>query len=117
MIYYVIPYVWERQIGFPRRVAPQEPGAAGTPHWGLGLFQVNSGTHCLHPQAVESRVDVKCLHDVWDTIPMMTWQNVARVKVNCEMHTTLWGLPKRGQITWLGMWVYRQEYSTEYSDS
>ena len=38
MIYYVIPYVWERQIGVPRRVAPQEPGAAGTPHWGLGLF-------------------------------------------------------------------------------
>ena len=38
MIYYVIPYVWERQIGFPRRVAPQEPGATGTPHWGLGLF-------------------------------------------------------------------------------
>ena len=37
-IYYVIPYVWERQIGVPRRLAPQEPGAAGTPHWGLGLF-------------------------------------------------------------------------------
>eukprot|EP00959_Pyramimonas_sp_CCMP1952_P303393 6349185-Pyramimonas_sp.AAC.1 len=40
MIYYVIHYVWERHIGVPRRVAPQEPDAAGK--FGNALFTPSS---------------------------------------------------------------------------